>query len=175
MPSLADHAPDFSLLGADGAVHTLEEYADAAALVLVQACNHCPFVQSWEDRLDAVAREYKPRGVEVVLINSNDAAQQPEDGFSEMAHRAQERRIAYDYLHDADQSLARALGAQRTPEVFVFDTDRRLAYHGAVDDNRDDQAVSVTYLRDALDAVLEGRPVTVPRSEVVGCTVKWRG
>jgi len=79
----------------------------------------------------------------------------------------------FDYLHDADQSLAHALGAQRTPEVFLFDSERRLVYHGAIDDNRDASAVERHYLRDALDALLEGRATGLVQSEPIGCTVKW--
>ena len=82
--------------------------------------------------------------------------------------------FTFDYLHDEDQSLARALGAERTPEVFLFDGDRRLAYHGAIDDNREESAVARHYLRDALDALLGGEKPAVGETPPVGCTVKWR-
>ena len=174
--SLAAHAlaPDFTLPGVDGRDHSLADYAGAPVLVLVQSCNHCPYVLSWEGRLGGIQREYEPHGVRLVAFCSNDATTHPADSFEAMVEHAREAGLAYDYLHDEDQSLARALGSERTPEVFVFDADRRLRYHGAVDDNRDDQAVSVHYLRDALDAVLRGEEPPVGETTPVGCTVKWR-
>lgn len=110
----------------------------------------------------------------VVAINSNDAVSYPADSFPEMVARAAAQAYTIDYLYDEDQSVARALGAERTPEVFAFDADRRLVYHGAVDDNRDEDAVSAHHLRDALDAMLDGRAPAVDETSAVGCGVKWR-
>jgi peroxiredoxin len=167
-------APSFDLPGVDGRNHTLDEYADAPVLVLVQSCNHCPYVQAWEDRLNETQRDYADRGVRIVAISSNDADAYPEDGFPEMQRRAGSKGFAFDYLHDADQAVAQTLGSSRTPEVFLFDRERRLAYHGAIDDSRDETAVTQHYLRDALDAVLQGREPPVAETQPVGCTVKWR-
>jgi peroxiredoxin len=168
-------APAFELPGVDGGLHRLAEYDDRQALVIIQSCNHCPYVQAWESRMSAIARDYAPRGVAVVAICSNDAAAFPEDSFTAMAERAQEQRFAFDYLHDERQTLARALGATRTPEVFVFDRNRELAYHGAIDDSRDDpNAVASPYLREALEAVLTNRRPDVTDTPPVGCSVKWR-
>jgi peroxiredoxin len=166
--------PDFELPGVDGRRHALADYADADVLVLIQFCNHCPYVLAWQDRINAIAREYADRGVAVVAVASNDAQAYPADGFEAMVARAEEEDFAFDYLYDEDQSLARALGSQRTPEVFVFDRDRRLAYHGAVDDDRDGDNITKHYLRDALDAVLAGRAPEIADTPPVGCTVKWR-
>ena len=167
-------APDFALPGVDGSTHSLADYAGADVLVLVQSCNHCPYVLAWEDRLNAIQREYADRGVTIVAFNSNDATTHPGDSFENMVEHAREKDYAVDYLHDEEQSLARALGAERTPEVFVFDRDRRLRYHGAIDDSRDVAAVSQRYLRDALEAVLDGREPEVTDTAAVGCTVKWK-
>jgi peroxiredoxin len=167
-------APSFDLPGVDGRSHTLDEYADADALVLVQSCNHCPYVQAWEGRMSAIQLKYADRGVRLVAISSNDADAYPEDSFEEMRRRADRERFAFDYLYDEDQSVARALGSSRTPEVFVFDRDRSLVYHGAIDDSRDDRAVTQHYLRDALDAVLVGAQPPETETPPVGCTVKWR-
>ena len=167
-------APDFALSGVDGSTHSLADYADADVVVLVQSCNHCPYVLAWEDRLNAIQREYADRGVAIVAFCSNDATTHPGDSFANMVEHAREKDYAIDYLHDEDQSLARALGSERTPEVFVFDGERRLRYHGAVDDDRDEQAVATHFLRDALDAVLAGREPEVTDTPAVGCTVKWR-
>src|SRR5215210_5763784 len=172
--SLAERAPSFALRGVDGQEHCLADYAGSAVLVLIQSCNHCPYVQAWEDRMIAIQRDYADRGVRLVAVNSNDSTRYPGDSFDEMRARAEQRGFNFDYLHDEDQSLVRALGAERTPEVYVFDRDRRLVYHGAIDDNRDDRAVTQHYLRDALDALLEGKDPPVTETPAVGCSVKWR-
>jgi peroxiredoxin len=172
--ALGDPAPGFSLTGTDGAEHTLEGYASAPLLAIVQSCNHCPYVQAWEGRMQALQAEYGPRGFRLVTVNANDADSHPGDSFEQMVARAREQAFTFDYLHDPAQELARALGSERTPEVFLFDADRRLAYHGAIDDNRDDTAVTVHYLRDAIDALLDGRRPQVGQTAAVGCTVKWK-
>ena len=172
--ALAQTAPRFTLPGVDGSDHSLDEYRDAAALVLVQTCNHCPYAQAWEGRISEVQRDYADRGVRVVAISSNDVASHPEDSFEEMQRRALDKAFAFDYLYDESQEIAHALGSERTPEVFLYDGDRRLAYHGAVDDSQDETAVAAQYLRDALDAVLAGGAPAVADTAAVGCTVKWR-
>ena len=142
--ALATEAPVFDLPGVDGRQHSLDDYADKPALAVVWSCNHCPYVQAWEGRMKAIAGEYAGRGVRLVAVSSNDAANYPQDSFEEMKKRAEREGFSFDYLYDADQSLARSLGAERTPEVFVFDRDRRLVYHGAIDDSRDEAAVTPT-------------------------------
>jgi peroxiredoxin len=172
--SLGAEAPQFDLPGVDGQNHTLDSYADTDVLVLVQSCNHCPYVQAWEGRLSAIASDYADRGVRVVAVNSNDVVSHPEDSFEEMQKRSREQGFTFEYLYDEPQAVAQALGAERTPEVFVYDRDRQLRYHGAIDDNRDETGVSQQYLRDALDALLAGSDPAVAETPAVGCTVKWR-
>jgi peroxiredoxin len=172
--ALGAEAPQFDLPGVDGQNHSLDSYADSDVLVLVQSCNHCPYVQAWEGRLSAIASDYADRGVRVVAVNSNDAVSHPEDSFEEMQKRSREQGFTFEYLYDEPQAVAQALGAERTPEVFVYDRDRRLRYHGAIDDNRDETGVSQQYLRDALDALLAGSDPAVAQTPAVGCTVKWR-
>ena len=172
--ALGAEAPQFDLPGVDGQSHSLDSYADANVLVLVQSCNHCPYVQAWEGRLSAIASDYADRGVRLVAVNSNDAVSHPEDSFEEMQKRSREQGFTFEYLYDEPQAVAQALGAERTPEVFVYDRDRRLRYHGAIDDNRDETGVSQQYLRDALDALLAGSDPAVAETPAVGCTVKWR-
>jgi peroxiredoxin len=170
---LGAEIPDFALAGVDGREHSLADYGDVELLVLIQSCNHCPYVIAWEERMIAVQDDYASRGVRLVAFNSNDAERYPQDSFQEMMIRARERGFTFDYLKDSEQWLAHALGAERTPEVFVFDRDRRLVYHGAIDDNRDETEVGHHYLRDALDAVLAGSAPAVAETAAVGCTVKW--
>jgi peroxiredoxin len=171
---LGTEAPSFELPGVDGNDHSLDEYGDAKLLVVVQYCNHCPYVLAWEERLMGVARDYAQQGVQVVAVNSNDVSRYPEDSFERMKKRAEELDFPFDYLFDESQSLARALGAERTPEAFLFDEPRRLRYHGAIDDSRDETTVARSYLRDALDALLAGDEPSVAETEAVGCTVKWK-
>ena len=172
--ALGASAPAFSLTGTDERTHGLDDYAGASALVLIQACNTCPYVQSWQDRIVDVQRDYAGRGVAVVAFNSNDASANPDESFEAMKQRARAEGFNFDYLHDEAQSLARALGSERTPEVFVFGAGRRLVYHGAVDDNRDETLATTSYLRAALDATLEGEAPDLAETEVQGCPVKWR-
>ena len=172
--TLGTEAPSFDLPGVDGSNHALDDYADAEVLALVQSCNHCPYVQAWEGRMNAIQRDYADKGFRLVAINSNDAEAYPEDSFDEMRARAEREGFVFDYLYDEDQSVARALGAERTPEVFLFDRDRRLVYHGAIDDSRDDGAVQRHYLREAIEAALRRKPPPEAETPAVGCSVKWR-
>jgi peroxiredoxin len=171
---LATEAPTFDLPGVDGQRHSLDDYADKPALAVVWSCNHCPYVQAWEGRMIELQRELGDRGFELVAISSNDADAYPEDSFDAMKARAEEQGFNFDYLYDEDQSALNAYGAERTPEVFLFDRDRRLVYHGAIDDSREEDEVSESYLRDAIEAVLAGEEPPVSDTPPVGCTVKRR-
>lgn len=122
----------------------------------------------------AIHHDYADRGVRVVAVSSNDAERYPEDSFEAMVERARAEAFPFDYLYDEDQRVARAYGPERTPEVFLFDAERRLVYHGAIDDSRDESAVVRHHLREALDAVLAGGQPPVSATPPVGCTVKWR-
>lgn len=173
--SVIETAPTFDLPGVDGRNHTLGDYAGATLLVLVQSCNHCPYVLAWEGRIDALQREYADRGVRIVAINSNDATAYPADSFENMVEHARTADYSFDYLYDESQEIARALGSERTPEAFLFDADRGLVYHGAVDDNREEAEVTMRYLRDAIEAALADETPAVTETSPVGCTVKWRG
>ncbi|CAB4708796.1 MAG: redoxin domain-containing protein [Actinobacteria bacterium] len=172
--ALGSPAPSFALRSVDGSTRVLSDYADAAILVLVQSCNHCPYVLAWEGRLAAITSDYSSRGVAVVAVNSNDPDRYPEDAYERMCERAVAEVFPFDYLHDEHQQLAKALGAERTPEVFVFDHDRTLRYHGAIDDSRDEDTVRTHFLRDALDALLAGTVPPAADTPPVGCSVKWR-
>jgi peroxiredoxin len=173
--AIGAQAPDFSLPAVDGSTRALSDYSSAAALALVQSCNHCPYVQAWEGRMSALQAEYDERGFRLVAVSSNDAQSYPEDSFEAMADRARAQGFTFDYLYDESQRFAREIGAERTPEVFLFDAERRLVYHGAIDDSRDEASVSEQYLRDAIEAVLAGRTPQVQETPAVGCTVKWKG
>ena len=148
--------PSSSFPASTGHDHSLDEYGDAKLLVLVQSCNHCPYVLAWEDRLMAIARDYSHEGVRVVAVNSNDVSRYPEDSFEQMKARAEKRGFPFDYSSTrTSRSRMRSVPSD-TPEVFLFDEERQLRYHGAIDDSRDESAVTQSYLRDAIDALLDG-------------------
>ncbi len=172
--ALGDVAPGFSLPNTDGGTSSLDELAGAPAVVVAFWCNHCPYVRAWEGRFDAIARAYWDRGVATVAICANDADAYPGDSFAAMVERAAEQGYAFAYAQDEGQDVARAYGAERTPEVYVLDRERRIRYHGAIDDSRDPDGVRETWLRDALDAVLAGQAPATPETPAVGCTIKWR-
>jgi peroxiredoxin len=174
-PAIGATAAPFALSEpATGKTVSLADYANLPAMVVVFTCNHCPYAQAWEERLLQVGRDYAGRAG-MVLINANDPEKYPADNPEAMAARAREHNFSVPYLHDADQSAARTYGAERTPEVFVFDGARRLVYHGAPDDNYEEPGqVTANYLRDALDAVLAGRPAPVAETPARGCTIKWK-
>jgi len=122
----------------------------------------------------AIQRDYKDRGVRFVAINSNDDKDYPEDSYESMIKRAKEKGFNFPYIRDEDQSLAKALSAVCTPEIFLFDKDRRLSYHGRIDDNRDPARVTMHDLRNALEAVTSGRRPPIAETRPFGCSVKWR-
>jgi peroxiredoxin len=173
---IGDRAPDFSLPAVDGKTHTLDDFAGSAALVVVFSCNHCPFVIGSEDRMNAFAADYAPRGVAMISINSNETENHPDDSFEHMVTRAAEKNFRFVYASDDDQSVALAYGALRTPHYFLFDADRKLRYTGRMDDDPRDAANARTQeLRDAADAVLAGSAVPVELTNPLGCNVKWAG
>jgi peroxiredoxin len=166
---LGDAAPAFDLPGVDGRQHSLDDY-EGLPVAVVFSCVHCPYVIAWEDRLNAVARDYEGRAG-LVAINSNDHIG---DSFERMVERAREKGFVFPFLRDESQEVARAYQPSRTPEVFVFDRERRLVYHGAPDSNPHDPDGAVPYLRKALDATLAGTAPATAETPPLGCTIKWR-
>jgi peroxiredoxin len=165
--------PDFALPGVDGRTWTRDGFREPCLLVVVM-CNHCPYVQAVDDRIDALARDYAGRCA-VMGINPNDAKAYPEDSFAAMKDRAARKGFAFPYLRDEDQAVSRAFGAVCTPDYFLYDGDRRLVYRGRLDDNwKDAGAVTKRELRQAIDAALAGRPVPAPQRPSLGCSIKWR-
>lgn len=166
--------PPFDLPGTDDKTHRLAELG-GKLVVIVVSCNHCPYVVAYEARMVVLAREYAPRGVDFVAVNANDATRYPEDDLPAMKVRARERAFPFLYLRDESQAFVRALDARFTPEVFVFDADRKLRYHGRIDDNhRDATKVKSHDLRNALDALLAGNDPPNAETTAFGCSVKWK-
>jgi peroxiredoxin len=171
---IGDTVPSFTLTDTEGVEHRVPAEEAPPATVLIETCNHCPYVVAWNPRLRAVAEEYAPRGVRFLAVSSNDPVRYPADSPDRMAQFVREQDWPIPYAYDESQEVARALGAQRTPEVFVLDAGQRLAYHGAPDSDHTDPAQNAAWLRAALDAVLAGGEVERAETPPRGCSVKWR-
>ncbi len=176
MSPLGTQAPDFKLPDPEGKMISLSDFEGARALLVMFICNHCPFVKHIAEGLAAIGRDYQPRGAAVVAINSNDIETHPDDSPARMAEEIASRGYTFPYLSDETQETAKAYGAACTPDFFVYDQDRKLVYRGQLDDSRPSNDVPVTGadLRAALDAVLEGRPVTEDQTPSIGCNIKWK-
>jgi peroxiredoxin len=173
--------PAFGALRAtDGRSIKSADFASAKALVVVFSCNHCPYVQAYEDRMIAFQGDYLPKGVTLLAINANETVNYPDDDFDGMVRRAAQKKFNFPYVRDESQDVAESFDATHTPEFFVFGVLRgkdglRLQYRGKMDDNhKDPAAVKRHYLREAVDAVLAGKPVPEPETHSIGCTIKWK-
>lgn len=175
MMPLGTRAPDFALPATDGITRTLDGFAGCPALLVVFTCNHCPYAQAVQDRLLRLGRDFIPRGLGMILINSNDAREYPEDSFENMKRRAEENRYPFPYAYDESQAVARAYRAACTPDPFLFDRERRLVYRGRIDDNwKEPDKVTRQDLREAIEAVLAGRPAAQEQLASLGCNIKWK-
>ena len=176
MLPLGTRAPVFRLPNTQDRTVSLDDFADAKALVIVFLCNHCPFVKHIIDGLVGLVKEYQAQGVAFVGINSNDVESHPDDRPDKMVEFAGEKGFTFPYLFDATQEVAKSYRAACTPDFFVFDADRKLAYRGQMDDSRPGNNVPVTGtdLRAALDAVLAGKPAAGEQKPSMGCNIKWK-
>ncbi|HUT13180.1 MAG TPA: redoxin domain-containing protein [Thermoguttaceae bacterium] len=175
-------APDFELPGVDGKTYRLADFADAEVLAMIFTCNHCPTAQAYEDRLIRLHADYKDRGVAVVAVSPNDpkAVRLDELGYSDLGDsfedtkiRAKDRGFEFPYLYDGEtQATSAAYGVLATPHVFIFDAQRKLRYVGRIDDS-DVAEVKSHDARNAIEALLAGKPVPVEKTRVFGCSTKW--
>jgi hypothetical protein len=172
MIAIGEKASPVSLPDTSGAEHS---FPGDAPTVVVFTCNHCPYALAWHDRLLAVADDYAARGVRMLFVNPNDAERYPRDSFDAMRERVErEGPWRVPYLRDESQDVARAWDAKTTPDVYFFDSEGALVYRGAPDGDHMDDAQNASWLRAALDAVLEGREVAESETTPVGCSVKWK-
>jgi peroxiredoxin len=176
MLELGTSAPPFTLPEVEGGTVSIDDYADAPALLVMFICNHCPFVKHVRSELARIGRDYGERGAAIVAISSNDPVAYPEDAPERMLEEKRAAGYAFPYLFDAEQDVAHAYRAACTPDFFLFDADRRLVYRGQLDDSRPSLSVPVTGrdLRAALDLVLDGRPVPTEQKPSLGCGIKWK-
>ncbi len=176
-------APDFALPGVDGKIHRLSEYAKAKILAIAWECNHCPVSQIYQGRVRKLYEDYKDKGLALVAINPNNPNSvrlselgytDSNDSLPEMKIRAEYRRITWPYLYDGEtQTLAAKFGVVATPHIFIFDQDRKLRYQGRIDDNQVESLVKTQDARNAIEALLAGKPVPVADTRAFGCSTKW--
>jgi len=167
---------DARLKNVDGKEVTLAGVKGKKGTLVVFTCNACPWAKKWEARVTKIGNDATRIGFGVVAINSNDPAKNAEDGFNVMQARARQRGMKFAYVVDGTSDLARAFGASRTPEAFLFDAAGKLVYHGTIDDNADDaKKVTRPYLQDAVQAVSRGKDVATAQTKALGCGIKFRG
>jgi len=168
--ALGTEAPTFSLPDTDGVEHSP---GDAPATLVVFTCNHCPYALGWHERILAVARDYP--NVNVLAVSSNDAVRYPADSYEAMRERVQaDGGWPMPYLYDESQDVARAYGAQTTPDCFLIDAEGRVVYRGAPDADYQDPSQNAAWLRDAIDATLAGSAPAKAQTTPVGCSIKWK-
>ncbi len=177
MLELGTSAPDFHLGDTvSGKTLSLADFQDAPVLIVAFMCNHCPYVKHLRKNLSVFGRDMQAKGAAMVGISSNDVSTHPQDGPEKMALEAEEAGYTFPYLYDETQDVAKAYRAACTPDFYVFDGQRKLVYRGQFDDSRpgNDLPVNGADLRNAVDAVLEGREVPADQKPSMGCNIKWR-
>lgn len=176
--TIGDKAEDFKLKNVDGKFISLADYKDAKGFIVVFTCNHCPYAVAYQERLIAIDKKYKKQGYPVIAVNSNDATIVPGDSFDAMVVRAKEKGFTFPYLHDADQTVVKFYGAERTPQIYLLQKeggDLLVKYIGAIDDNyKDAAAVQEKYLENAVNAVLNGNNPDPSYTKAIGCTIKMK-
>lgn len=172
--SLGALASDFNLQGSDGKKYGLRDFATAKVLVIVFMCNHCPYVQAVWKRLVNLQAKYKEQGVQFVGINPNKNPEYAEETLEKMAEYYQKYDMNFPYLMDEDQNVAKAYKAQCTPDIYVYDSERKLAYHGRIDDNwKDETMVTHQELDPAINDLLAGKKPNLAQIPSMGCSIKW--
>ncbi len=173
--SMGSNIIDFSLPATDGNTYSLSNFSDNKVLVIIFMCNHCPYVKAIINRLIKLQSDYSEKGVQIIGINANESKNYPEDSFDSMKKIVEEAGINFIYLHDESQEIAKAYQAQCTPDIYVFNQNRKLIYHGRLDDNwKESNNVQKQDLREALDATLSGQPITDVQHPSMGCSIKWK-
>jgi len=166
---------DVKMKNVDGTEQTLASVKKPAGTLVVFTCNHCPFAKRWETRIVDLGNAYSSKGIGVIAVNANDPKVAEEDAYDVMQQRAKERGMQFPYVVDETSNVAKAFGATKTPEAFLFDKDGKLVYHGTIDDNGEDASkVEKPYLKNALEDVLAGREVAVKETKSIGCGIKFR-
>lgn len=172
---IGSEAPNFNLPSTDGQNYSLDSFKNDRALIVVFTCNHCPYAKAAWPLLIQLADKFKDRGVAFVAINPNDESQYPEDSFEVMKQRIKDWQINFPYLRDETQEVAKTYGAVCTPDVYVYDQNRKLYYHGRINDNwQEPDKVTKEELKEALESLLADQPPPTTQHPSIGCSIKWK-
>ncbi len=173
---IGDTIEDFTLKNIDGKMVSLADYKDAKGFIITFTCNTCPFAIAYEDRIIALDKKYASKGYPVIAINPNNPNVKPGDNYEAMQQRAKEKGFTFPYLVDEGQKIYPKFGATKTPHNYVIQKTKKgmvVKYIGAIDDSsRNADAVSETYLEDAVDALLEGKEIKLTKTKAIGCSIK---
>jgi len=173
---IGDIATDFKLKNVDGTWVSLSDYPDAKGFMVIFTCNHCPYSKAYEDRIIALDQQFKKKGFPVIAINPNNPEAYPEDSFAKMKVRSKEKGFTFPYLFDSKQDIYPQYGATKTPHVFLLQKEaagNRVQYIGAIDDNYQDvNAVKNHFLKDAVNALLQGKDIQTKTTVAIGCSIK---
>ena len=168
-------ATDVKMQSVDGRSLSIADVKGTKGTLVIFTCNHCPWAKAWEQRIVEIGNAYLEQGIGAIAINPNDPSVYQDDGIDRMKATSAERGMKFPYVVDATSGVARAYGASKTPEIFLFDPSMKLVYYGAVDDNAEEPArVEKAYLKDALDALVAGKPIPVAQTKAMGCSIKFR-
>lgn len=174
--AVGDEATDFKLKNIDDKMVSLADFKDAKGFIVIFTCNHCPYAIAYEDRIIALDKKYKALGYPVIAINPNDPTVQPEDGFAEMKIRAKEKGFSFPYLLDEGQKIYPQYGATKTPHVYLLNKENGkniVKYIGTIDNNyQDANDADEHFVKDAVDALLAGKPIVKETTVAIGCTIK---
>lgn len=172
--------PDFSLPGTDGQTYNSASFKNAKVLVIVFTCNHCPYAILAKPKLEYLYEQYKNKKVRFAAVNSNESENYPEDSFEKM--KEDRYNFPFPYLHDESQAAAKSFGAVCTPDTFIYDQQRQLAYRGQLDDEKpgdqpqptQDNENYVLDIKKAIDALLANQTPSADKKPSVGCSIKWK-
>lgn len=165
---IGDNASDFSLMNVDDKMISLDSYKDVKGYIVVFTCNNCPYAKSYQGRLASLHQEYAKKGFPVIAINTSDSQK-------DIKERAREKSYPFPYLYDETQEISKSYGATKTPHVYILDKERKVAYIGAIDNNYKDAAkADKTYVKDAVEALLNNKEVKVNTTKAIGCAIKWK-
>lgn len=164
----------FNLKGVEDKYYSLDDFKDKKVLCIIFSCNHCPYVQAVEGRINQIAKDYSNKSFGLICINPNDDKEYPEDSFEEMKKRARDKGFVFPYLRDETQEIARAYDAVCTPDIYLYDENRILKYRGRIDDSwKDETKVTRKELSMAIDRLLEGKEIDFDTVPSMGCSIKW--
>jgi peroxiredoxin len=175
---IGDSVTDFKLKNVDGKMVALSDYKSAKGVIVIFDCNTCPYSKAYNERIQALNKNYSSKGFPVIAINANSPEISPGDSFEEMKAVAKKKNYDFPYLVDETQQVAKSFGASNTPHVFVLQrvgSDFKVAYIGAIDNNtRDAAAADKRYVEEAVDALLAGKAIPTEKTKAIGCGIKWK-